>query len=180
MEEALGLVQGPEQNQLRQRVQASLELVLCYAQRDVAAFLKVAPQTPDFSPFGPALLQGKLQEAARLVAPENDKALVQHALLYLAALKAGNKKLAEEQWQALLTSLSKGGPRLRKFGEMLAGRRLNQDQARRLAIEPDQKRVLLAVMAKRYPESGKELLELARRLDFSPDLTSLCLRQVLE
>ena len=64
---------------------------------------------------------------------------------------------------------------------MLAGRKaLNTDLIRRLPLEPRQKRVLLAVVAKRYPNQEKELLPLARTLAFYRDATSLCLRKVLE
>jgi hypothetical protein len=49
-----------------------------------------------------------------------------------------------------------------------------------MPIDPKQKRVLLAVVARRQPEQAKDVLELARKLDYQRDVTSLCLRQVLE
>jgi hypothetical protein len=159
-----------------------LEMVLCCHDNDVAGFLKLAAQIPDYRTFEPALLQGKLQEAAGAVERTNDdQAMSQYALLYLAALKAGNPKLAEEQWQPLLACLERGSRYPRQLGAMLAGRQpLNTDLIRRLPIEPRQKRVLLAVVAKRHPDQGKELLQLARSLNFYLDGTSLCLRQVLD
>jgi tetratricopeptide (TPR) repeat protein len=179
--EAAKIFPGAQPNPAQQQVQAHLELLLCCCQHDVAGFLKVLPQIQDISPFEPAFLRGKLQEAARLVGPENDQALVRLALLYLAAVKDKNQKLAEDQWQELLAALSKGRAPLRTLGEMLAGRRpIKEDQIRRLPIEVEQKRVLLAVVARRFPNSSKELLPLARKLDFSPDVTSLCLQKILD
>jgi hypothetical protein len=54
------------------------------------------------------------------------------------------------------------------------------EHLRRLAMEPRNKRVVVAVIAKRFPEHCKELLTLARKLDYQRDPTSLCLRKVLE
>jgi hypothetical protein len=42
------------------------------------------------------------------------------------------------------------------------------------------KRVLLVVAAKRFPDHAKDLLPLARRLDFYADVTSLCLAKVMD
>jgi tetratricopeptide (TPR) repeat protein len=162
-------------------VQASLDMVLSCARRDAAKFLDVAPQVKGLSGFEPALLRGKLGEAAGLVDDKSDRALVQRALLYLAALKAGDGKLADEQWAPLLTGLDKAHGSLGRLGEVLAGRQKpDAGRIRLLSIPPEQKRVLLVVVARRYPETAKELLPLARKLDFSPDPTSLCLRKVLE
>jgi tetratricopeptide (TPR) repeat protein len=159
----------------------SLEITLCCARHDEARFLELAPQVPSQSQFEPNLLRGKLREAAGLVDQNPEKALVQRGLLYLAGAKAGDQKLAEEQWSLLLAALAKERGARRRLGEMLAGRRpLEVEEARRSAIPPDQKRVLLVVLARRHPATAKELLPLARQLDFLADPTSLCLRKVLK
>jgi hypothetical protein len=144
--------------------------------------LKLAAKIPNYSSVELALLQGKLQEAAGAVERANDNvAGTQHALLYLAALKAGNPKLAEEQWQSLLAQLEKSGRHQRRLAAILAGRQpFDTGVVRRLPIETRQKRVLLAVAAKQHPEQGKELLPLARSLNFFLDGTSLCLWKVLD
>jgi tetratricopeptide (TPR) repeat protein len=165
----------------RQGLEASLEVVLCCTRGDTAGFLERAPQVPGLSHFEPAVLRGNLREAAGLVDDNADRALVQRAVLYLAALKAGDGKLADEQWPLLLAGLDKGHGALTQLGEVLAGRKKpDVARIRRLSIQPDQKRALLAVVARRYPETAKELLPLARQLDYAPDPTSLCLRELLE
>jgi tetratricopeptide (TPR) repeat protein len=175
------LLPDREKSHMGQVLKAGFEMVVCCTRNDVAGFLKIAPQIEKLSPFGPAFLQGKLQEAAELVEPEPEKARVQRGLLYLAARKAGDEKLADSQWQLLLADLAKGDPALRLLGDILAGRRpFNADLVSRLSIEPEQKRILLAVAAQRYPEQGKQLVTLARKLDYAPDVGTLCLRQVLD
>jgi hypothetical protein len=179
--EASGLLPAPQRDEFRKQFEVGVHLLLCYAKHDVPGYLKLVSEVPELAPFPPALLRGKLQDAARTVAPDNDQAIVQHALLYLAALEARNQKLADAQFQALLADLSKGRPPLRFLGEMLSGRKpLDRDSVLHLLIDAEQKRVLLAVAAKRSQESATEFLKLARKLDFSPDPTSLCLRKVLE
>jgi hypothetical protein len=57
---------------------------------------------------------------------------------------------------------------------------LDVGAVRRLTIEPSLKRVLLVVVARRQPDQAKELLALARSLDFQRDATSLILRKMLK
>jgi hypothetical protein len=181
MAQAVNAAADANDQAAREEVQAGLDMVLSCARYDAAKFLEVAPKVNGTSRFEPALLRGKLGEAAGLVDENVDRALVQHALLYLAALKAGDGKLADEQWALLLTGLGKAHGDPGRLGEVLAGRQKpDAGRIRRLSIPPEQKRVLLVVVARRYPETAKELLPLARKLDFSPDPTSLCLRKVLE
>jgi hypothetical protein len=112
---------------------------------------------------------------------DQDGAIEQRGLVYLAAQKAGDPKLADEQWQLLLATMAKADHHTRRLGEMLSGNRpLETDLVRRLPIDPEQKRVLLAVIAQRHPETANDLLPLARALDFQRDGTSLCLRKLLE
>jgi predicted Zn-dependent protease len=167
-------VNGPE----RGRLELSMRAALASCHKDVPGYLKYAIE-PNKPTFYPTLLQGKLTKAAELV--EEDQALDQHALLYLFALKAGDQKLAEGQWQALQKALAKDHGHSRALGEMLAGRQpVKVEQIRRFHLMPNQKRVLLVVVARRYPETAKELLPLAKTLDYDPDATSLCLQKVWE
>jgi tetratricopeptide (TPR) repeat protein len=178
--EALRSLADPKTPSFYQEMEAELGAYLCYAQNDAARYLELAPHLSEQSRFEVALLRGNLREAAGLV-NEQEEALTQHALLYLAASKAGEAKLAEEQWPLLLAALDKERGPQHQLDDMLAGRRpLDVDQVLRLRIEPLRKRVLLAVAAQRDPKKAKELLTLARQLDYAPDATSLCLRKLLE
>jgi hypothetical protein len=111
----------------------------------------------------------------------DERAVVQHALLCLAALKKGDAKLAEEQRQALLATLAKGDRDTRRFSELLAGKQpCDVEAVRRLPHDVKEKRVLVALLARREPDKAKELVALAKRLNFQLDETALCLRQLLE
>lgn len=165
----------------QQAFKAQLDMMLCCGTKDVDGWLKLSAQVPSGSAFEPALLRGKLHDAADLVDRKNDEnTMVQHGLLYLAARQVIDQKLADEQWSALLAALARGTRHERQLGDMLAGRRpMTSEALRRLPIEPKQKRVLLLVALKKQPDLEKEMLPLARQLDFQPDAISLCLRKVL-
>ena len=176
VEEAISSFAG--QNPQQQKRRAELEMVLCNQEKNVSGYLKWAAQVPDQSRFTLAFLNGKLSEAAQA----GDKAstgLVDHALLYLAARKAGDQKLADQEWTKLLNALDKEDRYGREFSATLAGRRpLDVNRVKKLPIEPSNKRVLLLVVARRFPDRAKELLPLARKLDFVADATSLCLTKI--
>jgi Flp pilus assembly protein TadD len=162
------------------RYQSELEAVLYSAKRDTAGFLKVASELPEYA-FETALLQGKLREAAsHALEGDTTRFLANRGILYLAARKAGDAKLAEEQFKLLMDELDKEDSSTRQFKGMLGGSRpLDLDLLRRLPVDAHNKRALLAVAAKRYPDKAKDLLPLAQKLDFYRDPTSLCLRNVL-
>jgi tetratricopeptide (TPR) repeat protein len=165
----------------RQRTEDNLELVLACARGDAARFLELAERVGGESKFEAAVLRGNLREATGLVEPATENTVSQRALLYLAAVKAGDKKLADEQWSLLLAALKKEGGPARQLAEMLAGPKPpDVARIRRLVITAEQKRVLVAAVARRYPETAKELVALGRKLDFAGDGTSLCLRKLLE
>jgi tetratricopeptide (TPR) repeat protein len=165
----------PEED--RQVGQRMLEANLCCWQNDLKGYLKSASAEPGPPSFPLVFLQGKLKEAAAL-APQTDyEAAVCHALVYLGATRSGAKGLAQEQWQALLADLAQGGREERQLGDLLAGRKpLTPRAAQRLLIVPRQSRVFLLVIAQRLGEQSKEVVDLARRLDYHRDPISLCLR----
>jgi tetratricopeptide (TPR) repeat protein len=163
----------------RQAVQRALEGVLCCCEGDVAGFLKSVADTAGPPSFEAALLRGQLQEAAAQAKQGGPDAGVLHALLYLAAVRAGDKGLADAQWQELLRALAKGQRDERHLGLVLAGKEpLAAHPPERLLIDCRRKRVFLAVLAQRFPDRAQGWLELARRLDFQRDAISLCLRQL--
>ncbi len=165
----------------QEMVRASLEAFLSCALGDVPGFLKAAGNVPGLPAFEPALLEGKLDEAAgKIEDPRAPAAGIDHGLLYLAARKANNGPLAETQWQAVLAALQGGDREAKEIGDVFAGRRpLDVDRLRRLPVDVQLKRVWLAIAAQRFPQRAKELVTLARKLDFQRDPTSLCLRRVL-
>jgi hypothetical protein len=182
LEQALQVFTDPQAAPLRQVMRSGLEQVLYCGLKDVAGYLKVTEHVPNHSGFEPALLRGRLPEAAGRIGPDSDEqTTINRALLYLAALQAGDNKLADEQWPVLLALLARGSRQERQLGDMLAGRQLaTTEGVRRLTIDPSRKRVLVAVAARRYPALAGELLPLARQLDFQRDATSLCLTMILD
>ncbi len=170
-------ISGPDAEAERPVARAWMEMVLSYHTKDVEGFLKQAAQIPNMPPFEPLLLRGKLEEAATKIIEANaDQAASQHALVYLAALKAKKTKLAEQEWQKFLAALGKGDREERRFAAMLAtGKAPDLEQVRQAPIDPEIKRVAVAAAAAHSPDKSKELRDLARKLDFQRDLTSLCL-----
>ena len=155
-------------------------MTLCLNANNVAGYLAQAASA-GLPPFEPALLQGKLEEAASKAEDQDEtKTRIRRCLLYLAARKNGKAALAEQQWPLLLADLAKSSRYERQLGDMLAGRTpLNVEFLLRLPLEPNEKRVLLMVAAERYPKEAKTLRNLAQKLDFQHDVTSLCLRHVV-
>lgn len=130
--------------------------------------------------FEPAFLRGQLKQAAGLVSLGDQNASRFHGLLYLEATRSGDRTLAQSQWEALLADLRQGDREEKLIGEILAGRKpLAVPSLQRLPIEPSNKRVLLAVLAQRYPGQAKELLTLAKKLNYHHDAVSLCLHKFL-
>jgi tetratricopeptide (TPR) repeat protein len=163
---------------IREAVQKSLKSMLCCYEQDVDGYLKEVGDSPAFEV---AFLRGQLKQAASLVNADITIATAHHGLIYLAATRSGDKDLANVQWEALLASLKKAGREEQVFGDVLAGRvppvmRLLQ----RLPVEPTSKRVLLAVLAQRYPDQAEEMQTLAKRLNFQRDAVSLCLRKQMQ
>jgi len=177
IEQAVQSISGPDAQAERPVVRAGMEMVLSCCTNDVQGFLKQAAQIPNMPPFEPLLLRGKLDEAATKIIEANaDQAALQHALVYLAALKAKKTKLAEQEWQKFLGALGKGDREERRFAAMLAtGKAPDLEQVRQAPIDPEIKRVAVAAAAAHSPDKAKELRDLARKLDFQRDLTSLCL-----
>ena len=67
----------------------------------------------------------------------------------------------------------------RALTKLLAGEKPPEYAAlKELPIDPEQKRVFLRAAAQRFPTSDKEIANLARRLDFQRDETSLCLKSL--
>ena len=156
----------------------ALESVLSCCENDVKGYLQAMGDTPSFEA---SFLRGQLKEAADFAILDKQDQCAEHGLLYLEATRSGAKELAETHWKALLAELDKGGRDMRLFGQMLnSGKPQGPPSAQRIAIDPRDKRVLLVVLAQCAPDQAKELLALARRLDFHHDAISLCLAKFLK
>jgi len=165
----------------RQVWEASLQLQLCCCRNDVAAFLKITADHPDWASLESSLLQGKFKEAEDKIDEEGKSEVVSHGLLYLAAAKADDQKTAEKHWKLMLDALAKGNRDERRAASMGKDQKpVDASLLRRLTIRPEEKRVVLAAFAQHFPKQGKDLLTLARKLDFQHDATSLYLRKVLK
>jgi tetratricopeptide (TPR) repeat protein len=179
IDEATRLSPGPEAAPYVQMMRAFLEMTWCCQEKDAAGYLKWAAQFPEQTRFESALLKGDL-EAASKVETEYYRT-IGPALLYLAALKAGDQKRADQIWSQLMASLDKSDRYSRQLSAMLTGRQpVTLPALRRLPMHALHKRVLLVVAAKRFPDLSKDLISLARQLDFYADATSLCLAKVMD
>lgn len=166
-------ISGPQ----RDSVQQALDTVLACCENDVPGYLKAVGKAPAFEA---ALLRGELKQATDLAGLASPDSVAFHGLLYLEATRAGAKDIADKEWRALLADLGKGGRGQRLFGDVLTGHKpIASRLPQRLPLDPISKRVLLAVAAQRFPDQARELLTMARKLDFQHDAISLCLRKYL-
>jgi hypothetical protein len=157
---------------------AHLEAVRACGAGDVQGYLKALPLDERTSAFAPVLLAGDLAKAAALIRPGvRNQTAAQRSLLYLMALKKKDAPLANSQRKLLLEELAHGDRHHRVLGKVLAGTvPVNPVDLQQLLIDPDAKRALLLVVAQRFPASAKDIVPLARKLDFHHDETSLCLK----
>jgi tetratricopeptide (TPR) repeat protein len=161
----------------RDKVQKALESILCWSTGDAEGFLKTVGDTQSFEAY---FLRGQLQQAAGQVPTDGQDAAALRGLLYLEATRSGDKELAKVHWQGLLDELHKGGHDQKRFGDMLAADKAPDARlVQRIPVDPPIKRVLLAVLAQRFPDQANEALTLARRLNYQHDAVSLCLARFL-
>jgi tetratricopeptide (TPR) repeat protein len=182
VDEAVQPFFGPDTAPLGKFLRAWLEIQLCCWEGDVAGFLKRQEDTPRAWDCQARLLRNNLHEAAGMVMEKHlEEAEIGHGLVYLAALKHGEQKLADEEFQKLMAALDRDDRHTRQLAEILAGRKpVDMGLITRLPIDAREKRVLVTVAARRFPDKAEELLRFARTLDFHRDPTSLCLRQILD
>jgi tetratricopeptide (TPR) repeat protein len=165
----------------RLNTQATLEMLLAPCRDDEAGYLKVAAEHPEKATFESHLLQGKLTQAANAPDKALNSQLTHAALMYLFADRGGDKKLSQESWQNMIAELSKGDKDERRAAAMGQDKQFfDAELMCRFVIRPDEKRVILAAFAQKYPDKKKPLLDLVRKLDFQHDAVSLCLKKVLK
>jgi hypothetical protein len=143
--------------------------------------LKIISDHPNLASLESNLLQGKIKEASALIGEGANDSTANQGLIYLAAAKAGDPKMSEKHWQVMLDALAKGDRDERRVATMAKDKKpLDTTLLLHLTIRPEEKRVVLAAFAQHFPKQGKDLLTLARKLDFQHDATSLYLRKVLK
>jgi tetratricopeptide (TPR) repeat protein len=157
---------------------ASLRSYLCCGLGDVTGYLDATAAMEKTPSFETLFLQGRFADAAAASDQELDLAArTRHYLLYLAASRLKDGKLAQEQWQAILKGWAIGGRNLRHLSAMLNGQTpLDASWLLEAPIDAGEKRVLLLLAAQRFPAHGQEMTALARKLDFQKDSTSMCLK----
>ena len=174
MTEIESMRQGKDGPQFKQ----ALASMLSCCQDDAAGFQKALGNTRSFES---EFLKGKTKEAADLVEPDDLNSIAYHGLLYLQATRSGAVEVAGRFWNDLLADLNKGTQEERILAKLLSDKKpIASRFAQRAHLEPSQKRVLLAVLAQRYPAQAKEMLPLASKLNYQHDAISLCLRKFLE
>jgi hypothetical protein len=165
----------------KQEWEKSLELQLCCCRDDAEGYLKIISDHPNLASLESNLLQGKIKEASALIGEGANDSTANQGLIYLAAAKAGDPKMSEKHWQVMLDALAKGDRDERRVATMAKDKKpLDTTLLLHLTIRPEEKRVVLAAFAQHFPKQGKDLLTLARKLDFQHDATSLYLRKVLK
>lgn len=182
LKQAQQLWPDPGDAAMRSQIEAGMRMVQSCCINDTAGYLREAIHLPNPPGFQVAFLRGNLKEAAaNLTTAKNTQVNIERGLLYLAATKTKNATLADEQWKALLEALRKTGRHERRFAEQLGAPQASAvDVLINELIEPGEKRVLLAVAAARWPAHAKELLTMAKKLNFQRDAISLCLNPYLE
>src|SRR5262249_44612668 len=157
-----------EMRQWVQSFQKTAEISICCAGNDAPGYIRAMGNEHTFES---AFLEGKYGETMALVLQgKNVNVLCNNGLLYVGLHKAGIMKAGETHWRQFLDALQKEGRGGRRCAAILAGKQpVDLEYLRRLAMEPRNKRVVLAVIAKRYPEHGKDLLAMARKLDYQRD-----------
>jgi tetratricopeptide (TPR) repeat protein len=164
-------ITGSPQDQ--QATRQALEAMIFICLKDVKSYLKAKENSPTFET---AFLRGDLKQAESLIRPNEHNSIVYHGLLFVEAWRSGQKELAGTHWSALLADLKKDGREERQFAELLVSRKpFEIGPPQRMPIEPHKKRILLAVLAQRYPDKAKELFALAQQLDYQHDAISMCL-----
>src|SRR5262245_1897629 len=180
----MNLVDAQERAQRR----LERELVLAAVKRDRAKYLELAGKVTEKDPFAERVLRGNYKAAGKAETPavvntarDWEQEATRAGLLYLAGLKAKDAPFAEEQWKRFTAALGRGDREARLCAALSEGKQpFDVARAKSATIAPTIKRVVLAALARKYPEHAKELDALSKKLDFERDDVSLCLRYVTE
>jgi tetratricopeptide (TPR) repeat protein len=124
-----------------------------------------------------ALLDNKLAAAERLC--ESDQVASCYALTSLALRKAGDAGKADAMAAKYIQYLASQGRDERDLAAMLEGKKpFVLKTALTSNIFPDEKRLVLLILAAKFPEHAAELRSLAAKLDVQRDEVSLVLKNL--
>lgn len=165
-----------------------LDILFPISQGDVKGYLRIKAGQQGEKSVSDLLLEGKIQEAANdLSKPQvqaqhpDNQWFGEQTLVYLYAKRDDLKDIAEQQWGVTLKAMSNSGRHARQLAVILEGKKpFEVKQVLASPVEAKKKRLILLLFADRFPEAKSQLTELARRLDFEPDIISLCLRQLID
>jgi tetratricopeptide (TPR) repeat protein len=188
-----GMNLAPQAAQMAAQMRLSLEQTLAEVKRDRAKYLELAGRMPGSNKFAVSLLRGDPKAAAAAAAAEDHGPVTPNAarnweleaeragLLYLAGLKAKDAAFADAQWKRFAAALARGDREARLYAAFAEGKKpVDVARAKSATITPSLKRVVLAALARKFPEHAKDLDPLSKKLDFERDEISLCLRYVME
>jgi tetratricopeptide (TPR) repeat protein len=181
----------PAEAQLTAQLRLTFELMLAEVKRDRAKYLELSAQLATRDQFTESLLRGDYKSAAAASEPTApipinlsrnwEQEATRVGLLYLAGAKAKDAAFAETQWTRFAEALGRGDRDARNVSAVANGPKpLDLTTVRNATIQPSLKRIILAALARKFPEHAKQLDSLAAKLDFERDKVSLCLRYLTE
>lgn len=112
------------------------------------------------------LARDRIDDAAKLLDEEELHDVESDLLTYLAAQRAGKTELADEFLEKGLEGLRGKGSERRYVADTLTGKQpVDPDFLRRLAIESEEKTILLAVLGTKFPEHREVFFSMAKTLN---------------
>ncbi len=159
-----------------------LSLAEALARGDAAAYRRhMAQQPSEQHSLGSAvilaLLENEIDAAATLC--ESPQLASSFALTSLALRKAGQVKRADALMEDYAQYLAQQGRDERKLAAMLEGKQpLDMKMALNAIMSTEEKRLMLLMLAAKYPDHATELNSLSRKLDVQRDDVSLVLKQL--
>jgi hypothetical protein len=164
----------------RKEVENYVQAFLQYGKGDEAGFGQRMVLVEDFEwKFFGLLSSKKLTEAAEALKSIERASAASHLLVSMEAELAGQKKLADEQYQLALESFRKGDPADRKLAAMLeAGQPPDIDFIADLSLSVGDEMILLTALGMKYPDRKDAYFDLARKLNFDPSYPYLLIRRV--
>jgi hypothetical protein len=154
------------------------EIWAAAAMRNRETFLKLLQDEPSPGSYELAILDGRPHDAATFQ-PSRDDSVAFHALVCLAAEKAGQNNLAEAHYDALLDALWDGDRNDRQMVELIYRDVLDFEAFRNLYVGAESKRFIAAVLARRRTSQADELLAFARKLNTRRDRAGMCLVELI-